>query len=129
MRKGILTFILLIFSILTFGQHTISGRLVDSKKIPINGANVLVIGTTNGTVSKSCGEFELTTEITKGKLLFFVQESSFELEYELTNDSTSINVLLNEFVFGKNKICPQRFKKNKYVEIDQVGIVKATNKR
>ncbi|MFD2570107.1 TonB-dependent receptor domain-containing protein [Spirosoma soli] len=51
----------LLVSASAWAQTTISGRVTDSKSQPLPGVNVLVKGTTTGTVTKPDGQFSLQT--------------------------------------------------------------------
>jgi hypothetical protein len=45
----------------TYGQCVIRGRVVDTKRRPVAGANVLVKGTPLGTITDEKGYFQLST--------------------------------------------------------------------
>lgn len=51
----------LFFCGISFAQSTISGSVKDSKNEPIPGANVRVVGESDGTVSDVDGKFSLKT--------------------------------------------------------------------
>ncbi|MBL7764104.1 MAG: carboxypeptidase-like regulatory domain-containing protein, partial [Chitinophagaceae bacterium] len=50
---------LLFFSISTFAQQTITGKVTDNTGTPLPGVSVKVKGTTRGSVTNSAGEFSL----------------------------------------------------------------------
>ena len=71
LRNIILT-LLTFFTIVTYGQQirTIKGIALDKGGDPILGCNVFIKGTTNGTVTDTCGEFELTTTQNEFTVMF-----------------------------------------------------------
>lgn len=60
--KTIIPFILLLFCSLSYSQTTISGTVNDENGQPLPGANIIIVGTTTGTVSDFDGNFELTSD-------------------------------------------------------------------
>lgn len=59
--KTILTFLIALTSLISFGQTEIKGQIVDEQGMPFAGANVFVIGTYDGTTSDEKGNFSFTT--------------------------------------------------------------------
>ncbi len=59
--KSILTLLILLTSLISFGQTEIKGQIVDEQGMPFAGANVFVIGTYDGTTSDEKGNFSFTT--------------------------------------------------------------------
>ena len=59
--KTILTFLIALTSLISFGQTEIKGQIIDEKGMPFSGANVFVIGTYDGTTSDEKGNFSFTT--------------------------------------------------------------------
>lgn len=79
--KGIFTFLLLIVSISVFSQTTISGKVVDEKGLPLEGANIFIEGTYDGAESDAEGNFSFTTTATGTQILkitFLTYESFTE---------------------------------------------------
>mgnify|MGYP003493668808 CR=1 FL=1 len=79
--KIIFTFLLLIVSLSGFSQTTISGKVVDEKGLPIEGANIFIEGTYDGTASDATGNFSFTTTATGTQVLkitFLTYESFTE---------------------------------------------------
>jgi hypothetical protein len=61
-KKILVTFLMFVV-ITSYGQtRTIKGITLDKGSDPILGCNVMLKGTTNGTVTDKCGEFQLTTD-------------------------------------------------------------------
>ncbi|WP_405607003.1 TonB-dependent receptor [Polaribacter sp. Asnod1-A03] len=89
--KRILFILFTICQISLFAQTTISGKVTDSKKIPINGANVYLDGTYDGTSTNQKGEFSFNTE-EKGAQTLVISFVSFET-FTKTADVSSLKDL------------------------------------
>ena len=57
--KTITKLFLLLFSAISFAQTTVSGKVSDNSGQPLPGANIIVIGTSTGTISDFDGNFTL----------------------------------------------------------------------
>ena len=69
-KKYVTTFLTFVV-ITTFGQtRTIKGITLDKGGDPVLGCNVAIKGTTNGTITDKCGEFELTTDQNEVTIVF-----------------------------------------------------------
>ncbi|MEO9569756.1 MAG: carboxypeptidase-like regulatory domain-containing protein [Polaribacter sp.] len=89
--KRILFILFTICQFSLMAQTMISGKVTDSKNNPINGANVYLDGTYDGTSTNDKGEFSfLTSE--KGKQTLVISFISFET-YIKTADVTSLKNL------------------------------------
>ena len=94
--KTLTPFFLLLFSTLTFAQTTITGMVVDENNVPVAGANIVVVGTTSGTVTDFDGNFSLT----------YSQNPPFTIEaryvgyetqsIEITDRNQTLNIVLKE---------------------------------
>jgi len=94
--KTILPYLMLLFCGLSFSQTTITGTVVDNNSQPIPGANIIIVGTSTGTVTDFDGNFSLTTSF---KPPFSLQASSvgFETVTEaITSNNQKINFILKE---------------------------------
>jgi len=94
--KTILPYLMLLFCGLSFSQTTITGTVVDDNSQPIPGANIIIVGTSTGTVTDFDGNFSLTTSF---KPPFSLQASSvgFETVTEaITSNNQKINFILKE---------------------------------
>ncbi|WP_027137892.1 TonB-dependent receptor [Gaetbulibacter saemankumensis] len=93
------TFILplfLVFISLSYSQTKLSGIVTDNNGQPIPGANILVVGTTTGTVTDFDGKFVLTYNQNPP---FLVQASSIGFEsdkQEVSTNNQIINFILTE---------------------------------
>ena len=94
--KTILPYLMLLFCGLSFSQTTITGSVVDDNSQPIPGANIIIVGTSTGTVTDFDGNFSLNTNLNPP---FSLQASSvgFETVIEaITSNNQKINFILNE---------------------------------
>lgn len=94
--KTILKFTLLLFCVCSYAQTTISGTVKDDSGLPIPGANVIILGTSTGTVTDFDGGFSLTTNQSPP---FTIQVSSVGFETfnaEINTTNQKLDVVLNE---------------------------------
>lgn len=87
---------MLLFCGLSFSQTTITGSVVDDNSQPIPGANIIIVGTSTGTVTDFDGNFSLTTNLNPP---FTLQASSIGFETvteEATSNNQKINFVLTE---------------------------------
>ncbi|UZO79582.1 TonB-dependent receptor [Aquimarina sp. ERC-38] len=63
MKKTIVTIICVFAVSLGFAQTEITGKVTDNSGAPIPGANLVIAGTTTGTVTDFDGNYTLTTEV------------------------------------------------------------------
>ena len=94
--KTILKIALMLFGAITYAQTTISGTVNDDSGQPIPGANVIILGTSTGTVTDFDGGFTLTSSQNPP---FTIQVSSVGFEtfsQEITSNNQKLNVILNE---------------------------------
>jgi outer membrane receptor protein involved in Fe transport len=94
--KTILQFTLLLFSVLTYAQTTISGTVTDTNGQPIPGANVIIVGTSYGTITDFDGGFNLTVAQDPP---YTIQASSVGFETatsQFTVKSGKVNLVLKE---------------------------------
>lgn len=79
--KTIIIYLALLFTTAVFSQTTISGKVVDEKGLPLEGANIFIEGTYDGTASGADGNFSFTTTATGTQVLkitFLTYESFAE---------------------------------------------------
>lgn len=94
--KTIFSFLLLLFCGLSYSQTTISGSVVDDSGQPLPGANIIVTGTSTGTVTDFDGGFNLTVNQNPP---FSVQASMIGFEtatIEVNTNNQVLNFILNE---------------------------------
>ena len=84
------------FANLVFSQESISGNITDDEGVPLPGATVLILGTTNGTTSDFDGNFTIQAII--GDVLSFSYVGYETFNQEIQNqDQLSI-------ITGKRRI-------------------------
>ncbi len=89
--KPLITIFTLLITFLSIAQTTITGKVTDSKGIAIEGANVYLEGTYDGTSTNEKGEFSFeTSEISKQTLV--VSFISFETFFK-SNDVSQLSNL------------------------------------
>src|ERR1700733_6618681 len=80
-RKLLTFFVLIFISAIAFAQNTVvSGRIIDaSDRNPLPGVSVSFVGTTNGSISKSNGEYAVGTDqqVTQIKVSFLGYKDAF----------------------------------------------------
>lgn len=94
--KTILSFLLLFVCGTSFSQTKISGSVVDDNNQPIPGANVIVSGTSTGTITDFDGNFALTFN---QKLPATIKASSVGFEtvtMQVTANNQKLNFVLKE---------------------------------
>jgi hypothetical protein len=119
MKRGCLLFTFLVAVGNLFGQECeVAGAIVDSDNQRIIGANILIKGTPNGTVTNQEGEFMLRLPAGKTALIFafveykmitqtflFHKDSSYVLEVKLIPEKNkkrgAISVTSHPIITGK----------------------------
>ncbi|WP_422105146.1 TonB-dependent receptor [Winogradskyella sp.] len=77
LSKALIKIIIFIVSTVVYGQTTISGKVLDNKNQPIEGANVYLEGTYDGATTNAEGDFLFTTE-EEGTQALVISFLSFE---------------------------------------------------
>ncbi|SHG94999.1 Outer membrane receptor for ferrienterochelin and colicins [Flavobacterium fluvii] len=75
--KPFLLLAIFFFTICSFSQTTIFGKIVDEKNKPISNANIYIDGTYDGATSNNTGEFSFTTTA-EGSQTLVISALSFE---------------------------------------------------
>jgi outer membrane cobalamin receptor len=117
----------LFFCSISFAQNSISGTVSDSKKQPIPGANIKVVGTNSGAISDFDGKFVLNTS---QKLPFQIEISALgfgskKISVTTANQKVSVTLQdeetkLNEIVVSASRT-PERVLESP-VTIERMGI-------
>lgn len=126
MKKLHLILSLLLFANLVFSQESISGNITDDEGVPLPGATVLILGTTNGTTSDFDGNFTIQANI--GDVLSFSYVGYETFNQEIQNqDQLSISLIaaneLEEVVLtalGIEKKKDDDLSGTSVVEVDQL---------
>ncbi|MDR2915462.1 MAG: TonB-dependent receptor plug domain-containing protein [Tannerella sp.] len=94
-KKTIASLLLSMLSIVAFAQeHAVTGTVIDELGDPVTGANVVVVGTTNGTITDIDGNFSLSVAGTAKQL----EISFIGMQKEVVNIvfGTPVHVTLKE---------------------------------
>ena len=130
MRGFFLCFCFL-FSVYAFSQTNVTGKVVGSDNQPIPGVNILVSGTSQGTISDFDGKFSLTAT---QEPPFVIEFSSVGYEPQVVNITTNDQVVnitlvegtaLDEIVVSASRT-PERIFESP-VTIERFGIKEITN--
>ncbi|NJM26930.1 MAG: hypothetical protein HC859_17115, partial [Bacteroidia bacterium] len=92
--RGGLIFLLLLLAVCTsFGQSTVSGSVVSAEdSAPIPGANILVKGTANGTITDANGEF--TIEIPSANAVLVISFVGYNTQELALEGQTTVRITL-----------------------------------
>lgn len=95
MKQITLTLLLCIFSLCVYAQQTVTvrGTVTDMQDSPLAGAAVLVVGTTNGTVTDMDGKYSITTNANQSLKFTYV---GYQEQVVKIAGRTSINVQMME---------------------------------
>jgi iron complex outermembrane recepter protein len=125
--KMYVTMFILFFCSVSFAQSSISGKVTDGTDQPIPGANVNIVGDSNGTVTDFTGAFELKTKtpfpltIEVSMLGFATQTVEVKSkEQELIIVLVSESTRLNEIVVAASR-APERLIESP-VTIERMGL-------
>ncbi len=94
--KTILKLFTMLFCVVTFAQTTVKGKIIDNTGLPLPGANVVVVGTSSGTISDFDGNYTLTVD-QDPPFSIRVSYTGFEAQtIEITSNSQTVDVTLEE---------------------------------
>lgn len=97
-------FLFLLFPVILLAQEkSVNGVVTDSDNLPIPGVNVVVKGTTNGTITDIDGKYQITVNGTEGEILKFSFIGMVTKEITI-GSSTAINVQLETESFGIEEV-------------------------
>jgi TonB-linked SusC/RagA family outer membrane protein len=103
LRLWVVTFGLLLISTISFSQQkTINGKITDANQQPVQGATVLVKGTTNGVTTNESGNFTINVSNTQSTLVVSyvgfesieIPASNSDFNLVLTDQSSSLNEVI-----------------------------------
>ena len=52
----------MLFCVVSFAQTTVKGKIIDNSGLPLPGANIVIVGSSSGTISDFEGKYSLTVE-------------------------------------------------------------------
>ncbi|WP_178990876.1 TonB-dependent receptor domain-containing protein [Winogradskyella schleiferi] len=94
--KTILKLFTMLFCVVTYAQTTVKGKINDNSGLPLPGANIVVVGSSSGTVSDFDGYYSLTVEQVP-PFSIRVSYTGFETQtVEVTTNNQTIDVTLAE---------------------------------
>jgi iron complex outermembrane receptor protein len=94
--KTTLTLFALFFGLATYAQTTVKGKITDESGLPLPGANIIVVGTTSGTVSDFDGNYTVTTDLNPPFSIRITYTGFQEQTLEITANNQTINITLKE---------------------------------
>ena len=94
--KTILKLFTMLFCVVSFAQTTINGKIIDNTGLPLPGANIVVVGTSTGTVSDFDGNYTLTVD-QEAPFSIRISYTGFETQtIEITTNNQTVNITLEE---------------------------------
>ncbi|MDG4714996.1 TonB-dependent receptor [Winogradskyella marincola] len=94
--KTILKIFTLLFCVASFAQTTVKGKIIDDTGLPLPGANIVVVGTSSGTVSDFDGNYTLSVD-QNPPFSIRVSYTGFEAQtIEITSNEQTVDVTLKE---------------------------------
>lgn len=94
--KFILSYLMIFCCAFGFAQTKVTGNVVDSNGVPVLGANVIIVGTAEGTTTDFDGNFVLTTDKAPPFQLRFTSLGYSEVIQDVTSNNQSLAVVMNE---------------------------------
>ena len=92
--RSLLAFILLsLFAATGYGQHLVTGRVTEKSGASLPGVNVVVKGTTNGTVTNMDGVYKIMAKSTDSLVFSYI---GYQRVAKYVGNRKSINVVLRE---------------------------------
>ena len=102
LKSAVLALPMLLFSAGVFAQaHEVKGKVLDEESNPIPGANVMIKGTTTGTITTGTGEFQLNASDGDVLAISFV---GYTTEEVTVNGSGPYNVSLLPDLVGLDEV-------------------------
>ncbi|MEN8886192.1 MAG: carboxypeptidase-like regulatory domain-containing protein, partial [Winogradskyella sp.] len=94
--KTTLKLLTMLFCVVSFAQTTIKGKITDNTGLPLPGSNIVVVGTSSGTISDFDGNYTLTIDQAP-PFSIRVTYTGFETQtIEITANNQTIDVTLVE---------------------------------
>lgn len=133
MKQPLLILLLLLSSFLAIGQNTISGKVTDQQGESLPGVNVMIVGSTEGTVTDIDGNFSLMADPEDILRFSFIGYKAYEV---VVGNTTSFNVQLEEDIAALDEVVVVGYGTQKKsnvvgsvvsVEVDEATAVPTTN--
>ncbi len=94
--KTILKIIMLLCCAYSFSQTTVKGSVVDDSGQPLPGANIIIVGTTSGTITDFDGQYSLTVNQEPPFTIEFSSVGFDSVKKEVTTNGQTIDVTMVE---------------------------------
>lgn len=94
--KSFLNICIFLFTLSSFSQTTIKGKITDESGLSLPGANVVIVGTTNGVATDFDGNYTLTTEQIPPFTIRISYTGFQDQTIEITKSNQNINIILIE---------------------------------
>ncbi|WP_400076150.1 TonB-dependent receptor [Winogradskyella sp. R77965] len=94
--KTILKLFTMLFCVASFAQTTIKGKISDNTGLPLPGANIVVVGTSSGTISDFDGNYTLTVDQVPPFSIRITYTGFEEQIIEITTNNQTVDVTLVE---------------------------------
>lgn len=86
----------MLFCVVSFAQTTVKGKIIDNTGLPLPGANIVVVGTSSGTITDFDGNFTLTVT-QEPPFSIQISYAGFETQtIEVTTNNQTVDVTLAE---------------------------------
>ncbi len=86
----------MLFCVASFAQTTIKGKISDNTGLPLPGANIVVVGTSSGTISDFDGNYTLTVDQVPPFSIRITYTGFEEQIIEITTNNQTVDVTLVE---------------------------------
>ena len=95
--KNLLVVLISLFSAVavSYAQPTIKGKVIDENGQPLPGVAVMVVGTTNGTLTDEAGNYTLTG-VKTGQAVLFTSLGFVDQTFNCDGSLSNLNVTMNE---------------------------------
>lgn len=100
--KGMLLIFLILSWFGSFAQNMTKGRVVDSQGSPLLGVNIVIKGTTTGTLTNVDGNFSIS--VRKGQTLLFSFIGFMPQEKQVNNADEIIKIVLEENIVNLDEV-------------------------
>ena len=94
--KALITVFSLFFCVFAYSQTTINGNVVDQSLEPLLGTNIIVVGTSTGTVTDFEGNFTLTVDLAPPFSIEISNVGYQSVRQEVTSNNQSFTITLIE---------------------------------
>lgn len=95
--KNLLVALIFLFcgAALSYAQPTIKGKVVDAQGQPLPGVAVMVVGTTNGTLTDDAGNYNISG-VKKGQVVLFTSLGFMDQTFDCDGTISNLDVTMSE---------------------------------